>query len=482
MQLQPGGGFRGLLGPAATRSLKQLRLTKCNLLDGQAGLAAALAQLPTLEHLSVVKPRWPDCNRNDWDDSSDESDESEEEEQQVEQEAEQQQEEKGAATPGPTLASALRHLQRLTSLELKHTPHVRPPGKAQPCQPLLQHVRALTALLDLRLAQACGKSGIVTASMLSGVQQLTCLQVSNKFETSALAGMTRLEQLVLKGCKMTPGKAGMSQLLSVVGGMQQLTHLSLEGSLYTEPHRGMIEESSLEFSRMDLRTFVAAFEGLTASSRLQHLDISRNFVPPGVWTHMFAEGRPLMHLRVLNLGGIMNFPMHWTGPMGPRYVGHMYEQTRYHLQATRLVSCCPGLQDLDLLDWVYYPELLAPLQGLSSLSRLVTGSLSVNSGAFEAVVGHLTGLKELRLLMPAARASKEDLWQLTQLQELTRLSYVHCSGRVILTQVGACRRLPSLPGCFIVCGARSCPADLGAALCDCEPMHADSPCPALPPC
>lgn len=57
VQLQPGGGFRGLLGAAAgTRSLKQLQLTRCRLVDGQAGLAAALAQLPTLEHLSLVQP------------------------------------------------------------------------------------------------------------------------------------------------------------------------------------------------------------------------------------------------------------------------------------------------------------------------------------------------------------------------------------------------------------------------------------------
>lgn len=127
--------------------------------------------------------------------------------------------------------------------------------------------------------------------------------------------------------------------------------------------------------------------------------------------------------------------------MGPRYEAHIYPQDAdpAPLHATRLVSCCPGLQDLDLMDWFYYPELLALLRGLSSLSRLVTGSLSNNSQALKDVVGHLTGLRDLRLWMPSARALEGDLWQLTQLQELTRLSYVYYSGRVILTQVGACR-------------------------------------------
>lgn len=98
-------------------------------------------------------------------DSSDDSDDSydEDEQQQVEQqEAEQQQQEKkDVATPGPTLASALPHLQRLTSLELKHIPHVRPPGKAQLCPPLLQRLQALTGQLDLRLGQGCSKCDVL---------------------------------------------------------------------------------------------------------------------------------------------------------------------------------------------------------------------------------------------------------------------------------------------------------------------------------
>jgi hypothetical protein len=185
-------------------------------------------------------------------------------------------------------------------------------------------------------------------------------------------------------------------------------------------------------------TFPAPFSALTASSRLQHLDLSCNYMPPGVWTHMFVEGRSLPHLRVLNLGYLRNSARKAASFLHSNWK-RMFEQTKdlAPLQASRLVSCCPGLQELDLMDWAYYPELLAPLQGLSSLTRLVTGSRSADPRALGAVVHHLTGLRDLEVWMPQAKASPEELWQLTQLQELTRLSYMYCGGRVDLEQVSA---------------------------------------------
>jgi hypothetical protein len=65
LQLQPGHGFQGVLGPslASPRSsseatglpLKQLLqlLKECKLLDGPKGLADTLSLLPGLEHLSI---------------------------------------------------------------------------------------------------------------------------------------------------------------------------------------------------------------------------------------------------------------------------------------------------------------------------------------------------------------------------------------------------------------------------------------------
>jgi hypothetical protein len=51
LQLQPGGGFLGVL--AALSPLTQLQLDQCTLLDWEEGPAAALAQLPMLQHLDI---------------------------------------------------------------------------------------------------------------------------------------------------------------------------------------------------------------------------------------------------------------------------------------------------------------------------------------------------------------------------------------------------------------------------------------------
>jgi hypothetical protein len=51
LQLQPGCGFQGVL--SAGVPLRRLQLHHCSLLDGEAALAAALAALPSLQHLSI---------------------------------------------------------------------------------------------------------------------------------------------------------------------------------------------------------------------------------------------------------------------------------------------------------------------------------------------------------------------------------------------------------------------------------------------
>ena len=55
VQLLPGSGCKGVLGPAAGASaLQQLRLKRCTLLDDTERLAAALERLlPRLQHLSI---------------------------------------------------------------------------------------------------------------------------------------------------------------------------------------------------------------------------------------------------------------------------------------------------------------------------------------------------------------------------------------------------------------------------------------------
>jgi hypothetical protein len=52
LQLRPTDGLSGVVG--TTAPVKQLKLDRCRLLDGQEGLVAALVLLPELQHLSLV--------------------------------------------------------------------------------------------------------------------------------------------------------------------------------------------------------------------------------------------------------------------------------------------------------------------------------------------------------------------------------------------------------------------------------------------
>jgi hypothetical protein len=123
-----------------------------------------------------------------------------------------------------------------------------------------------------------------------------------------------------------------------------------------------------------------------------------------VWQHVFPSGRLLPHLRVLNVADVHT-------PKGPASVP----------EGSRLVSCCPGLQALDMQRLQYGSDVLAPLTGLSSLQKLNLFP-NVNSSAEGLeVVCQLTGLKWLELEVP--REAGEQLLQLTQLQQLRHLYY-----------------------------------------------------------
>lgn len=183
IQLQPGKSCPGVLGPAAWTVLQQLRLADCVVLDGQAGLAAALMRLPALEHLSLVRPR-------------------------VYQSAFVNRTHKLTVMT----AGVLPQLQHRTYLELDSVDSMH----AESWQPYMQGLELLTRLQDLRLAPDwANQQHRVTASMLSGAQQLTRLQVSrHEFEASALAGKTALQHLDQHNCGLTAGTAGLTQLLS----------------------------------------------------------------------------------------------------------------------------------------------------------------------------------------------------------------------------------------------------------------------------
>ena len=179
----------------------------------------------------------------------------------------------------------------------------------------------------------------------------------------------------------------------------------------------------------------AAFSALTASSKLQHLDLNRCMLPAAVWQHVFAAGRQLPQLRYLNIGHVTKASSGAAAAAAP--------------EGSRLVSCCPGLQHLDVQQLQYSAEGLAPLQRLSELHTL---RLATNSGEGLEAVSQLTGLQELYLVAGCAAADRL-LLQLTQLKQLTSLdfhgpTYV----RQNVCQVGG----PTLHACHLlsepVCG------------------------------
>jgi hypothetical protein len=172
VQLQPGNGFQGVLRPGLP--LKQLRLNRCcTLLDEQDGVVAALQGLPALEHF----------------------------------------------TNQDVAAVVWRKLQQLTYLDLYCEPwHNLNEVHELPLQPL-------TRLVDLRV---CGLRVRVATNMMSGLDSLTHLALSDAtLEPAGLAGKTLLQHLQLPSCSIVGGAAGVTQLLSQLQHLTQLTHLDL---------------------------------------------------------------------------------------------------------------------------------------------------------------------------------------------------------------------------------------------------------------
>jgi hypothetical protein len=349
LQLQPGlAGTQGVL--RAGLPLTRLELSECGLLDGAQGLEAALAQLPDLQHLSIDSVR-------------DEHD-------------------KGRYL-FPT--AVLSQLTNPTSLFLG----VYGRDSSSDVRVALRSLRALTRLVGLELDLASYSPCCLDTDMLSGAVQLTRLQAYRGFEPQVLAGKTQLQHLTLMECDES--RAGAAQLLSGLQHLTQLTYLDL---------------SSYCRWRADTGGPIlppAAYAGLTASSRLQHLDFRDNTLPSAAWQYMCPPGRTLLRLQHLNICDVKEA-----------------DGAPTLLNTSTLVSCCPGLQTLKS-SMPCSSAQLAPLQRLIGLHTLAMGAGEADE--FEGVQGlcQLTGLQELEV----PRAADARILQLTQLQGLTALSFTY---------------------------------------------------------
>jgi hypothetical protein len=367
MSLQPG-----VLGAAAgVAALKQLQLNNCNVVgNNTAGLAEAFSQLLLgLEHLTIagvyVDATGPLCF--------------------------------------PTCALQQQQQQQQHQLTYLELAGIRLQGPDED-SPALQPLQALTALVDLRLHALLVLDPWITVDMLSGMSGLTCIDLAGGTDVEAyedeagdmvlepgvLAGKTQLQHLRLACCKVLGGTAGVAQLLSHIQPLQQLTHLDLAGSLGQVPGEGTPPAST--------------HAALTASSKLHHLGISECSLPAGVWQHMFPAGRQLPHLT--SLDACCALPPA-SAPDG-----------------SRLVSCCPGLQDLNIRGLQSSKEQVAPLQGLSGLTGLSVCART-DIGVVPAVC-QLTGLLELEV--DVLHSVDPQLLQLTQLKQLTVLNVAGSDG------------------------------------------------------
>jgi hypothetical protein len=361
--LHPHGGLPGIPGSAA---LKQLRLRDCRLVHARQELLA-LSELPAgLEHLSISSSQ---CDTSYWLDRGWPG---------------------NATSAGLFDTVVLQQLPQLTYLELAGV-LLNGSGDEAALQPL----QAMTQLIDLRL----GAYASVSASMLSGTCKLTRLEVSGGwFEPAALVAKPKLQHLCLQLCNRCPQHPGgaaaqPAQLLYHLGHLQQLTHLNVRESL-----KAVRDGTDLP---------AAAFLGLTASSMLQHLDVSRCTLPAGVWQYILPASR---QLQSLNVSWATQPGIEGTEAAAP--------------EGSRLAGSCPDLTSLDIRGLQCSAELLGPLRWLSKLHTLrLFDDQKCTAAAVMPTVCQMTGLRELGLACMSITEEGLILLQLTQLKQLTALEY-----------------------------------------------------------
>jgi hypothetical protein len=186
--------------------------------------------------------------------------------------------------------------------------------------------------LRLDAARSGSAGGLVSTKILTGKSYLTHLSLGDyEFEAGALAGKTQMQHLDLSfqgdGVTFPGGVAEERQLLSNLQQLQQLTHLRLHGSL----------THTVAAANGTFNPPAAAFAALTASSKLQHLDISGCRVPASVWEHVFPAGRQLPYLQSLVISDVMQ-----SSSGGDADTPAPAPESSY------LASCCPGLRFLNL--------------------------------------------------------------------------------------------------------------------------------------
>lgn len=294
------------------QQLTVLELYNCRVQDSSSDVAAALSQLPSLQHLTIEED---DISR----------------------------------VVDPVLSRRLLSgVTALTSLQLSQGSSCSGPADFQ--QPRFSQWLDLQDLQDMphlqQLYLSLGKR--ITLRAVSAAQQLTLLDLSTHMHD--VGDQMVLDPAVFTSCPQLRHlrlvelyHSSYPALLSEIGKLQQLTFLFLTHGLDWTDHPDP-----------EVRAPVTAYTAFTASSKLQRLQLHRWPEPQGQgWEYIFPSARQLSALTDIHISNDTGPPVRWT------------EQ---HLQ--RLARSCPNLQRLALRTVNGDPLNVQPLTALSQLTRL----------------------------------------------------------------------------------------------------------------
>jgi hypothetical protein len=363
--------MQGVLEAGA--SLTRLQLQRCTLTDDPRFLTAALQQLPQLQHFELYMPRLRSDVRAAYSNAG-----------------------RKPAFAFPN--EVMQHLQGLTFLSLVQLP-VQPRG--------LKGLSLLTNLRDLQVTNCQPILELIpgvrlewysiTADMLTGMQQLTKLQL-------------HIQNFGQRCLDVKPGMLSTKshlQHLSLCASLEPLSEWSVSGFLPELQQLTQLTYLELDFVLDPPVPSAAAYAALTASSKLQVLRLGYCKLPPRVWQHLLPPGKQLLQLQELRVG------------LQPAYEGlHTLPEGGADLDT--LVGCCPNLRVLHGLQLDGEPaDVLPSLTSLTGLQCLGVWSRKVDSisdAAFE-VLAQLTGLTSLSVLYPT-KATGAGLLHLTKLWQL----------------------------------------------------------------
>jgi hypothetical protein len=250
--------------------------------------------------------------------------------------------------------ATLRCLQQLTYLQVSclSSENLLQLGGLTNLRGLCLHVEHVVNFEDI----AVGPSSV------PGLAFPTCLQklvLASRVEAGLLSLLPANLQELQVLCGVEGPAEGPGSLLSCIARLQHLTVLRLHPDDTVLPPSG------------------PAYSALTASSNLVNFDVSYFRWPEGAWKYVFPAGRRLPHLKCLI------FQACWPAWRDS--------------ELTSLVSCCPGLCDVDTLS-LLPGQHVSELRKLTALTRLRVNYATVDSASFAECMVGLAVVTQLRSL------------------------------------------------------------------------------------